>query len=199
MKTTNLLTPEDLIEAAHAAFADGDLATARQRLDTALTMDPKNAELAVAVGHFKLHAGDVAGALVHYATAVQLMPRLAGAHSSQALALVLLGRSDEAEASALEALSLKPHDCVALKVLTRLLLDRNRVDEAQRIAGLILQLNPGDTEAEQFLEQVNVRRAMLRVGQLPNSMPLPGLVTPGAPEPPTMRSADHPPPTTAGI
>ena len=199
MKASNALTPEDLIEAAHAAFADGDLPAARQRLDSALALDPTNAELAVAVGHFKLHAGDVAGALVHYASAVRLMPRLAGAHSSQALALVLLGRTDEAEASALEALTLKPHDSVALKVLTRLLLDRNRVDEAQRIARLILQLNPEDAEAEQFLEQVNVRRSMLRVGQLPNSMPLPGPAVPPLTDASVMRSADHPPPTTAAI
>src|ERR1051326_221274 len=85
------LTADELIAQANAALEQRDSATMRECLGAAFKLRPGDAELALALGHVKLHAGDYAEALADYTTVTRLVPRSAAAHAGRALALSLLG------------------------------------------------------------------------------------------------------------
>lgn len=154
-------TVGQLTAEAHEAFVRGDLVRVRDCLTAALELSPGNGELALALGHAELSAGNLDAALAAYWSATLLLPKLAAAHSSRALALQLLGRSTEASRDAIRAISLDPGDAVGLKVLARIHLDAEQPDAARQACQVVLRKDAGDPDAIQMMEEAMVLEAKL--------------------------------------
>ncbi len=154
-------TSEELVSGANEAFARGDLSAARDHLNAALQLAPDNGELALTLGHIKLNAGEWAAALADYTTAARLIPNLAAAHSSRALALQLLGQPKQAEPAAVRALLLNPKDTVAMKVLARMHLNDQNAQAARKFCRKILTIDPADQDAAGMLAQCRAAQTAL--------------------------------------
>ena len=163
----------DWVGKADAAFADGNFAEAQWCLSAALDEDPGNAELALALGHFKLSAGDLPGALADYTHATLKKPHWAAGHASRALALQLLQRPHEAETEAQKSLALDSHDLVALKVLARIRLDSGQFADARNYCRRVLSSSPNDGDAAKMMDESLVALTTLSPAPLPAS-PSPG-------------------------
>ena len=157
------LTAQDWIEQADDALARADFPAVRAHLTAALDLDSDNAGLALALANVKLHQRDFTAALSDYERAAQLAPRLGDTHAGRALALQLLGRPDEASASATTALVLDPANGVALKVMARIHLDARNLEAAQQCCARLLRLNPSDPDALQLQDQCRPPRMDVRV------------------------------------
>ena len=73
--------------------------------------------------------------------------------SEQELASALPKRSDEAERTAVQALSIDPTNIFALKVLARIHLNAGLHEAAEEVCQLILKHDPTDAEALQMIEE----------------------------------------------
>src|SRR5580698_5694287 len=76
-------TVTQLSAEANEAFARGDIARVRECLSAAVDLSPGNGNLALALGHAEMSAGNLEAALAAYWSATLLLPQLAAAHSSR--------------------------------------------------------------------------------------------------------------------
>jgi tetratricopeptide (TPR) repeat protein len=104
-------------------FLKGDLPAARDSLREALVIVPRDPQLLIAYGNIVLQLGDVEGARREFVKAATLHPNHSPAHLNLAAVLVMLGRTQEAEASVRRALALNATDADALKLLGRLCME----------------------------------------------------------------------------
>jgi tetratricopeptide (TPR) repeat protein len=156
-----VVAAERLAADAHAAFLRGDARRVRACLGQALELAPSHGELALALGHSEMNAGNLEAALAAYWSATLRSPNLAAAHSNHALVLQLLGRHAEALRDALRAVSLDPKDIVGLKVLARIHLKAGQHEAALQACKLVLEQDDLDGEARRMLEQATIHEAML--------------------------------------
>lgn len=141
------------IQLANAAMAAGDTPTVIAHLAAAQRLSPDDLGVTMALGHVKLDAGDIKGALHEYITASLTDAKSADAHACRALAQQLLGNSDDAQRCAEQALSLAADNLIALKVLTRINLNAQRKVEAEGYCRRVLALAPEDPDALQMMRQ----------------------------------------------
>ena len=155
------LTAEQLVAAADEALAGGDFALVRQRLKAAFDLAPETGEIALALGHAELNGGSLPDALAAYSSAAALMPNSPASHASRALALQLLGRSEEASQAARQAIQIDPNQVIGLKVLARIHLNSGRPDLAQQCCRRILTRHSNDGDARKMLEEALVLQTNL--------------------------------------
>lgn len=74
----------------------GDLAAARAHFEAAIRLDPRHADALSNLGALMVAGGDAAAGLAYIDRALAVRPDLGGAHANRALALVELGRWQEA-------------------------------------------------------------------------------------------------------
>ncbi|MGA3179226.1 MAG: tetratricopeptide repeat protein [Verrucomicrobiota bacterium] len=186
---------QQLAAEAHEAFLRGDVRRVRACLGAALELSPGNGELALALGHAEMSAGNLEAALAAYWNATLISPHLASAHSNHALVLQLLSRLEEASRDALRALSLDPTDLVALKVLARIHLNAGQHEAAQQACRLILEQDEQDSEARHMFEEAIIQEAKLGeiLPQKPEGSQIPAVAAPPRIVPPLVK----PPKNTA--
>ncbi len=159
--TEESTSAEQFVADANEALARGDFARVRRQLRAAFRLSSQDGGLGLALGHAELNGGDLNAALAAYTAAVALLPRAATAHASRALALQLLGRSNEAARAALHAISLDPNEAIAFKVMARIHLNAGQPELAQQCCRRVLNRYPGDSDATQMLEEALVQQTSL--------------------------------------
>lgn len=180
--------PENTMQSDDAAgagesFPGESLQAARERLLTAIRHSPNQGELFLALGHLEMKLENYQAALTAFTSAASLLPKLAAAHSSRALACQKLGRSAEAAQAAIRAVRLDPCDAASLKVLARIHLDAGQHEAAEQACRRVLRGDPQDTEAGQMMEE-----AMAQAAKLAENL----LDIPACPAAPPRRMAPRP-------
>ncbi len=154
--------PTALLGAGRVALELGKLELAVQRFDRVLTLDPENAEAHVEKAKFSRLQGDEADALRHLDKAIELKPYETAPHYNRRLALLRLGRTDEArkEQEAIdlikadldrmnelqERLNKSPNDPNLQSRLALWMLTHGFDQEGLKWAGKILTDHPGHRE-----------------------------------------------------
>jgi Tfp pilus assembly protein PilF len=108
-----------LVDRGAAALDAGDLATAREALEKALALAPKNAEVHTNLGILADHSGDLERASREFAEAVRLAPS-AATHNNYGVILLRLGHASEAAAQLEASLRLDPKQPNALVNLSQI-------------------------------------------------------------------------------
>jgi tetratricopeptide (TPR) repeat protein len=96
------------------------------------------------LGNSLVEGGDVGAGLEHYARSLRLHPRFPEARRRMGLALLSVGRLDEAEPYLAEAAGLRPRDPALSAGYGRLLLLRGRLAEAERELTEAVRLRPDE-------------------------------------------------------
>ena len=159
---------------AGEAFPGESLEAARERLVTAIGLLPDQGELFLALGHLEMKLGNCRAALAAFTSAAALLPKLAAAHSSRALACQKLGRSAEAAQAAIRAVWLDPCDAAGLKVLARLHLDAGQHEAAEQACRRVLRGDAQDAEAGRMLEEAMAQRRREHKSKLDKFLATPG-------------------------
>ena len=121
----------------------GDLASAREHVDTALRFDP-NSELAYfARAEFAEDAGDVAAAIDSLERAVRLQPAFAAAHERLGILLGERGETQQAVDALSRAVALDPRNARAHNNLGSALRALGRFSEARAAFERAVALRPG--------------------------------------------------------
>jgi Flp pilus assembly protein TadD len=102
----------------------------------------------------KLH--DFAGAELDFRLEIQTEPHETGHHNHLGVALMGLGRLDEAETALAEALALDPDNIDALLNMALLYEGRGKYDEATEFCETVLRIKPGHLRGLQKLAEVQV-------------------------------------------
>ena len=93
----------EIVKSAEAAFQSGDFRTAERLLINALDHCPQRVDLRFLLGHTYMERADYESGLACYNDIALTAPNLSPVHSSRALALQLMGRTDQAQAAAEQA------------------------------------------------------------------------------------------------
>lgn len=147
------VTAEEWLEKALAAAEAGKPVESRNCLESAVAQEPENGALRLACGHVRLSIGQLQESLDDYDAAVCLLPNQSNAHSSRALALQLLQKTELAHAEAHCALALNVTDNVALKVMARIRLNHGRKAEAHNFCKRVLAVKPEDADALAMIQE----------------------------------------------
>ena len=123
--------------------------------------DPAAAEQWLALGHAKLGAEDLDGALACYRQVLQRQPDCEEAHTASAIVLKLSGMSVLAKHAARAALAINPANSIALKVLARVQLDWGNADLARDLCDAVLARDPADADALIMREQCQTEEVIL--------------------------------------
>lgn len=110
----------DYVCQANRHLTSGDMASARDTLQEALSMAPGNLHLIMAYGGLLLHLNHLEEARRQFAKVTALFPDHAPAHLNLAAVLLLLNRLREAETAVGRALLLNPKDGEARKLLDQI-------------------------------------------------------------------------------
>jgi hypothetical protein len=161
-KTYELLKRAAATGRAPDAMARAELRQASEALGGVLELSSGWSLSAMDLGHKEFNLGNLEAAAAAYVRATSLQPKLASAHSSLAEALQMLGRSQDAFASAIRSLSFNSADTVALRVLARIDLDSLRLEAAEKSCWLILQKDANDNQTLQLLKEVLDRKEKAR-------------------------------------
>lgn len=143
----------EIVKAAEAAYQSRDFPTVERLLINALDQSPQRVDLRFLLGHTYMERGDFESALACYNEIARTVPNLSPVHSSRALALQLMGRTDLAKAAAEQALQLAPDDPVALKVLVRIHLNAGQGERSRQYGLRLLALDVRDVQARQMLAE----------------------------------------------
>jgi Flp pilus assembly protein TadD len=146
---------------AGEAFPGESLEAARERLVTEIKHAPEQGELFLALGHLEMRLENYKAALAAFTSAAAVLPKLAAAHSSRALACQKLGRSAEAAQAAIRAVWLDPCDAAGLKVLARIHLNAGQHEAAEQACRRVLRDDAHDAEAGQMVEEAMAQAAKL--------------------------------------
>ena len=145
-----------LIKEASTAYEIGDHSTARAHLNAAGNENIATVDDALGLGFLALNLGTTTIALDYFSRATKLNSADAFAHSSRALALQLLGRTDEAKVETETALTLNSTDALALKVLAQIQLNAGQHEKALALARRILSQNPQDADGRRIEREANL-------------------------------------------
>ena len=121
------------------------LATAQSHNSTAAKA-PQNAAQAFEEGQNAHERGDLNTAIKLYTTAITADPSLYPAHYQRAVALLVLGRDNDAAADLRRAIELEPRFARAHRALGKLLLDRGETEEGKRELSRAIELEPKITD-----------------------------------------------------
>jgi tetratricopeptide (TPR) repeat protein len=159
--------PAGQLGAGRVALELGDLDLALRRFDRALALDPDNAEAHIEKARFSRSRGDDADALAHLDRAIALRPYDPAPRYNRRLALIRLGRTDEArkEQEAIDLLKAdldrmndlqdrlnkSPNDANLQSKLALWMLTHGYDQEGLKWAGKILTDHPGHRETCQLL------------------------------------------------
>ncbi len=137
---------------AHALIKMNQLTEARKKIDFALSITPDFAPLLEDLGSIQALAENYEEAIVSFRRAIQIDPRLTGAHKKLAQALVACGRNDEID-EAFESY-LDHDDDAALVAAGAEHWRANRLSEAETTLTKALRKNPNNVDAMRFLAMV---------------------------------------------
>lgn len=172
--------PDDLsalLGAGQNLLEKGDEAEALRLLERALALDPKNATVLNELAEVSLRRGDFAAALKLLDRAIEQSPYELAIRHRRGLALVRLGRLDEAKQEQAAASKLRaelaalnrarerllkdPHDRGSQLELARWMFGHGQDLEGARWAERLLKERPGDVDASRLLADYNERRGNL--------------------------------------
>jgi hypothetical protein len=135
-------------------------------LEAAVKLDPRNAEWTLSLAELDLGSGDHVAAARYLDAYVKLRPRDPVGFAERAIALVGLGKLEEAEGSLATARTLAEKDNATGAVMERVRIAEGRVAEANGDAAaaaaayrMALQLNPASVEAKERLKALGVEQA----------------------------------------
>lgn len=117
-------SPESFINEAISLFESGKLAQAIGAYKQAITADPNNASLYIAMARAQLYTGQPADAMENAEKALILNNNHSMAHAMKAWALEQLGDSTLGEAAVKRALELDPNNAVAHAINAIILINR---------------------------------------------------------------------------
>lgn len=159
MNASNDLKP--LLEKGFNSHVNGDLATARQCYEQALTLAPTNGPILHALGLIALALGEHACAVGHLQRAAELVPNNPSFHTHLGIALAGLNRFADAAAAFEKAVALDPNNAEGHFNLGTMRRDAGEPDAAAASFGKAVALNPNDAE---FL--LNYGSALLALARL---------------------------------
>jgi tetratricopeptide (TPR) repeat protein len=137
--------PEAYLTEAQNLFDQGKLNQAIEAYRQAVSVDPDNAAIYVALAQVQVFAGDYTGAQASAERALLLSPGNSMAHSVRAWVLDFQGSPLEAEASIKRALELDPNNAVAHAFYAEILIDQgpNNALRAAEESKVAQELAPG--------------------------------------------------------
>ncbi len=139
----------DHYKAGLSATKSGDLARARQQLQTAMQYSPQNADVHFAMGNVSLKAGDRTGAKSHYRHALELNPRHAGLLNNLAVLALEEKRWELAEKFLGSAIAAETEDPKLYYLLAQARKEQGNGDGAREAVEQAIQRRPDQPE---FLE-----------------------------------------------
>jgi len=142
-------------------FDQGHTDAAIQEYQSALDLQPTDAEAHNNLGVALARQGRTDDALTHYQTALRLKPGYAEVHYNLANLLARLGKTDTAITEFSAAIRLKPDQVTAHNNLGVLLNNQGQVDAAISEFATALHLDPHDADAH-----YNLGNAFLKQGQI---------------------------------
>jgi tetratricopeptide (TPR) repeat protein len=145
---------------AQKAFAAGDSATAREKLQLALRTDSKYADAYLMLGLVDFKGGETASAIQHYKKALALQPSYSG-HYNLALAYLKQHRVQDGRAQLERAVKLDPHQPDAAYDLGVVLLELGNASAALPHLVRARTLNPQRPDVA-----FNIVRAELEAGRI---------------------------------
>jgi protein O-mannosyl-transferase len=142
-----------------AVFLDqnGRPVEAISHFQTALQINPNDAEARNNLGSAFLETGNLDDAIAQYQEALRINPRHANVHSNLGAALWQKGRTDEAISHFQEAVQIVPDNASYRFNLAKALQQQGRVAEAITQYQMELQLQPADVEAQNNLASLLAR------------------------------------------
>jgi tetratricopeptide (TPR) repeat protein len=129
----------------------GQVNQAAAHLQTALVLQPDNADAHYSLGNTLLKQGQIDQAIREFQEAIRLKPHYADVHNNLASALVMKGQIEAAIRQYQEAIRLKPDYALAYNNLGNTLLEKGQIDEALRQFQEALRLKPADATAHHKL------------------------------------------------
>ena len=137
---------------AHALIIKNQLGLAQEKINFAIKITPDFAPLYEDLGSIQALNDDFDNAIASLRRAIQIDPRLAGAHKKLAQALMAAGRNDEID----EAFEnyLDHDDDAALVVIGAEHWRADRLSEAESTLTKALRKNPNNVDAMRFLAMV---------------------------------------------
>src|SRR3974377_823164 len=129
------------------AIRSGDMGKAQSELEQAEKLDPKDADVQLALGTVLLHRGQVESAVPHLQVAAKLNPKAAAPHFYLGQAMSLQGHVDDAVREFTEASRLAPKDAETRRALAHALSAQGNLAEALVQAREAVALAPKSPEA----------------------------------------------------
>lgn len=117
---------------AHQGYLAGDLDKALKHIDLSIAINPDVPKSHLLRGRVLLEAGDLEGANAALARAVEIDPALVEAHYFQGIVHERFARKDDALAFYLKAADLAPTDAQYAVAAAEMLIDLDRLDDAER-------------------------------------------------------------------
>ncbi len=147
--------PESYLTEAQTYFAEGKLLPAIEAYRQALSLQPDNPAIYVALARVQVFAGQYEEALQNAENALLLNADYALAHAVRGWALDFLGNYLEAEAAVKKALEIDPNNALAHAYYAEILVDQylnnqgglNTIELAAEASRTALALAPGSLEA----------------------------------------------------
>jgi Tfp pilus assembly protein PilF len=131
-----------------AAIDRGDLASARDLFEKALTLNPKSVEAHKYLGLLADRAGDLEGAEKHFAQAARLAPSSASARNNYGVILLRRGRTREAAEEFEASLSADPRQPNALVNLAQIRFESGKPEDLRVAASLFARADRIAPDAE---------------------------------------------------
>ena len=142
-----------MFDAAHKHFAAGRIAEAEQAVRHALQVDPRHVDSLHLLGVIAGYVGQPQVSLTLFEQALALRPDFASAHANRGVALLALGRREDATASLRRAVELDPQHLHGWHSLGNALGAASDLTGAEAALRQALAINPGYYEARNNLGQ----------------------------------------------
>jgi Flp pilus assembly protein TadD len=160
-RISNCLQARSYLASAQVALNSSDSATALEKLNRAVEVDPKCPDAHLLLGLTKFQLGDTAKSILHYRKALQLNPRSYSAHYDLALAYLKEKKLPLARAELEQAVALDPKQANAAYDLGIVLLEMGQPAAALSHLRRAHTLSPGRPDVS-----FNIVRAELDAGRL---------------------------------
>ena len=162
LKDLGLGEADDLLLQAAQAAGSGDLDSALQLYQAAITSDPSRPESHAGYAFTLLQNGNAELALLSAEKAVSLAPKDPRANYALGHILRLAGESDRALTALTHALESEPDLMIALYEQGMILAEKDRLEEALENFHRFLEKHPEDPSALQALAEIKARLGRTR-------------------------------------
>lgn len=153
-KSSPALEADKRFEEAVRCFNTGDFVGAAAKCRELLAMGPENPGPHSLLGQIAMVHGKPAEALEHFEFVLKAFPTHGEMRSHRALALLKLGRKDEAREALEAVLALDPRCYTALKVNGAIYIDEGKTEKAEELLRAAQAVNPNEPEGLYLLGRV---------------------------------------------